>query len=317
MNQANDITLFVGSKPLGQALLRVLREELGAEALHAALLDDSGDSRTALREMRAYCEREAINHTVVRGNQDLVVLVRDLAPRFCMVSGWYQIMSDALLDLVPGRWVGLHPSLLPAYRGGAPLVWALINGEQSTGVSLFYFDEGMDTGDLVGQESFDLGPDEDIAQVLQKAAQTSVSLLRQFARPLARGEAPRLRQATEGVSYGALRKPQDGALDFERGNLEIHNFVRAQAPPYPGAFCALTNPRTSRDAELITITKTRPYAHQCYGTPGLISHLDKGLPVLCCGQGALWVLTAEYRNPGRETREVILKPGQRLWMVKP
>lgn len=160
-------------------------------------------------------------------------------PDFLLVIGWYFLIPQSIRNLAPLGCSGIHASLLPKYRGGSPLVWAIINGEQQTGISLFYFDDGVDSGDIIAQESFAIGEQETIRDVLVKAENASINVLKQYLPEIARGKAPRIKQKHDEAIYVPQRCPEDGKIDWRWDTGQIRNFIRAQTKPYPGAFTLL------------------------------------------------------------------------------
>ncbi len=157
-------------------------------------------------------------------------------PDLAVVAGWYFLVPPAILDIFPMGVVGLHGSLLPRYRGGSPLVWAIINGETKTGVTLFYFDEGIDTGDVVGQEAFEILPEDTIDSVYGKASDAAVKLVEKYVPLICEGKAPRVAQEHDDATQFPPRVPEDGLIDWNKSPEEIRNFIRAQSKPYPGAY---------------------------------------------------------------------------------
>ena len=135
-------------------------------------------------------------------------------PDVLLAIGWYYMLPRPVRDLAPLGAVGVHASLLPKYRGGAPLVWAMINGEPKTGVSLFHLADGVDNGDLIGQESFDIGVEDDIAGIIEKATEASVTLVRNYIPLLGSGHAPRQAQAESLATTVPQRRPDDGVIDW-------------------------------------------------------------------------------------------------------
>lgn len=163
--------------------------------------------------------------------------LKSFRPDILIVIGWYYMVPRSLRELAPLGAVGIHASLLPKYRGGAPLVWAVINGETRTGVSLFHFAGGADDGDLIGQASFDIAFEEDISDVVRKASAASVQLVREYVPKLAAGTAPRISQDHSLATVVPQRRPEDGVIDWQAlTGLQAYNWVRAQTRPYPGAF---------------------------------------------------------------------------------
>jgi methionyl-tRNA formyltransferase len=164
-------------------------------------------------------------------------VLTDLKPDILIVAGWYYLVPPSLRMLAPLGAVGIHGSLLPKYRGGAPLVWAMINGDTHAGVSLFYLADGVDDGDVIGQVPFDIDVQENIADVVGKATDASLDLLRQYVALLAMGKAPHRPQDHSAATMMPQRKPEDGLIDWcSLSALQAHNWVRAQTRPYPGAF---------------------------------------------------------------------------------
>lgn len=160
----------------------------------------------------------------------------DLRPDFICVIGWYYMIPTALRNLAPKGCAGIHASLLPKYRGGAPLVWAIINGEKTTGVTFFHFADGVDNGDIIAQKAFEFDDDATIADLVIKAEQASLAILRECLPRIAAGTAPRLQQNEADATYFPQRSPEDGLIDWTWDAKRIKDFIRAQTKPYPGAF---------------------------------------------------------------------------------
>lgn len=171
-------------------------------------------------------------------------------PDLLLALGWYYMVPRAVRDLAPMGCAGIHASLLPKYRGGAPIPWAIIHGERRTGVSFFYFADGVDDGDLIGQADFPIALEDTCATVYEKATRAAVGLLTERLPQMARGTAPRIVQDESQATYVAQRSPEDGHLDWrKRSARQAHDWVRAQTRPYPGAFTYL-------DGEKVTLWKT-------------------------------------------------------------
>ena len=159
-----------------------------------------------------------------------------LKPDLLVVIGWYYMIPSTLRALAASGCVGIHGSLLPRYRGGAPLVWAMINGETETGVTLFHFADGVDDGDIVAQRAFEIGSHDTIATLLAKAEVASLELVSEYIPLLASGDAPRIPQDHTDATTVPQRSPADGQIDWSWDAARIDRFIRAQTHPYPGAF---------------------------------------------------------------------------------
>lgn len=174
-----------------------------------------------------------------------------LQPDLLLAIGWYYLIPRSLRQLATKGCVGIHASLLPKYRGGAPLVWAMINGEKETGVTLFYLEDGVDTGDIIAQEKFPIEETDNIKDVLEKATRASIRLIEKYIPMIAEGNAPRQPQDHSLATQFPQRKPSDGLIDWTWEPERIRNFIRAQTKPYPGAFTYIGNKKvTIWDADI-------------------------------------------------------------------
>ncbi|MGZ8502981.1 MAG: methionyl-tRNA formyltransferase [Chitinophagaceae bacterium] len=162
-------------------------------------------------------------------------------PDLILVIGWYYMIPDSMMALASKGTIGIHGSLLPKYRGNAPFVWAIINGEKETGVSLFYFEKGVDEGDIIAQRKFNIGEEETIKDVLEKAQSASIEILLEFLPLLANDTAPKIPQDHSEASIYPKRTPEDGIINWDWDTQRIRNFIRAQTKPYPGAFTIINN----------------------------------------------------------------------------
>src|SRR5262245_35287736 len=167
-----------------------------------------------------------------------------------VVSWRYLIPPEVYRRPRRGTFV-FHDSLLPEYRGFAPTVWALVNGEDHTGVTLFEIAEEMDAGPVVDQKRVPIAPLETIAEVLGRVTGTYLDLLERNLPCLLAGTAPRMPQDHERATYTCRRVPDDNRIDWNQPASAIHNLVRAVSEPYPGAF-------TDLDGRRLTIWAARP-----------------------------------------------------------
>jgi methionyl-tRNA formyltransferase len=154
------------------------------------------------------------------------------------------IFSFYYRRLLPVEWLGaarrgaynMHGSLLPKYRGRAPVNWAVLMGERETGATLHRMVAKPDAGPIVDQEAVPIGDDETAWEVFGKVAAAAEAVMRRALPRLLAGAAPMREQDLASGSYFGARRPEDGRIDWRRSAREIHNLVRAVAPPYPGAF---------------------------------------------------------------------------------
>jgi methionyl-tRNA formyltransferase len=152
-------------------------------------------------------------------------------------SFYYRLMLKPVLLALPKRGAyNMHGSLLPKYRGRVPINWAIIHGEQETGATLHRMVEKPDAGEIVAQQSVPILPDDTAGEVFDKVTVAAASVLDKILPQLIAGTAPHVMPDLTKGSYFGGRKPEDGRIDWNRPALEIHNLIRAVAPPYPGAF---------------------------------------------------------------------------------
>ena len=162
--------------------------------------------------------------------------IKSFSPNFILAAGWYYIIPKDILRIPDLGCGGIHASLLPRYRGGAPLSWAIINGERQTGVSLFYFAGGVDTGDIIGQKKISITERDTIQTVYKKAAKTALRLIEKYIPLIEQKKAPRIKQNDKLATFFPSRIPEDGIINWNKTSVEIYNWIRAQTKPYPGAF---------------------------------------------------------------------------------
>jgi methionyl-tRNA formyltransferase len=160
----------------------------------------------------------------------------DTAVDLMLVVSWrYLIPAQVYKRARLGAFV-FHDSLLPAYRGFAPTVWAIVNGETHTGATLFEIAEGVDMGDIIGQECVPIGSEETITTVMDRVTMAYLRLLEQNLTALLANSAPRRPQDHSGASYTCRRLPADNQIDWFAPTRNTFNLIRAVTVPYPGAY---------------------------------------------------------------------------------
>jgi methionyl-tRNA formyltransferase len=162
--------------------------------------------------------------------------VAGLQPDFVFSFYYRSMLGAALLAAARRGALNMHGSLLPKYRGRAPVNWAILRGERETGATLHYMVPRADAGDIVDSQSVPILIDDDAREVYAKVTAAAEMVLARSLPALIAGNAPRRPQRIEPGQYFGRRTPADGHIDWRRPALEIHNLVRAVAPPFPGAF---------------------------------------------------------------------------------
>ncbi|MDN5864708.1 MAG: formyltransferase [Gammaproteobacteria bacterium] len=177
--------------------------------------------------------------TILPGPDELPRLtdrLKVLSPDFIFSFYYRHMIPSAVLATAKRGALNLHGSLLPRYRGRAPVNWAVLAGESETGASLHYMVARADAGDLVGRESVPILPNDTAGEVMAKVAVAGERLLWRCMPELIAGTAPRTPLDLAAGNYCGRRRPEDGRIDWSGSAWSIHNLIRAVAPPYPGAF---------------------------------------------------------------------------------
>lgn len=202
------------------------------------------------------CERYDIPlHEIDNVNDDSSVeLLTSWDCDLLVVLGWGQILKTAALQTAKIGVVGAHASLLPHNRGSAPVNWAIINGERTTGNSLIWLTEGVDAGDLIDQREFEITPFDTCATIYDKVAESNREMLLELCFQLQSGEQPGRPQIHTSEPILPRRRPADGLIDWNTPGQDIYNMVRALTRPYPGAFAELSgNTYTVWNAAMLPI----------------------------------------------------------------
>ena len=216
---------YLASKSLGLKLLKSVDLE-GALILHP---DDSDDCRSIMPEF------EKLGARIVSNRAEAAEALREFRPDIALVCGWYWLISEEIRTLAPRGFFGIHNSLLPKYRGGAPLVWAIIHGEEEVGSTLFRLDSGIDDGPIAHQVRLKFPRTATIADAIATIEAEWAAVFPSLWSRLCEGTLA-LRPQQGEPSRFPNRKPAEGLIDWTLPAARVHDFIRAQSAPYPGAF---------------------------------------------------------------------------------
>jgi methionyl-tRNA formyltransferase len=214
-----------------------------------------------------------------------------LAPDYTFVIGWSQICGPEFRAAAGGKVVGYHPAALPRLRGRATLPWTILLDEKITGSSLFWIDDGVDSGDILAQRFFHVAPRETAASLYAKHMDALREILGEALTRLAAGEQPRTPQDPALATYATRRRPEDGRIDWSRPAAEIDRLVRAVGRPYPGAFSDLGERR-------LTIWSAEPESGAgLHAIPGQVVALGGEGFSVACGDGSVIRVTDFTSDP--------------------
>ena len=217
---------------------------------------------------------------------EVVERIRALQPDFFFSFYYREMLKRELLEIPARGALNMHGSLLPKYRGRVPVNWAIIRGETETGATLHYMTEKPDNGDIVAQQAVPILPDDSAHEVFQKVTVAAEIALNNVLPGLLAGTAPRAKQDLSQGRYFGGRKPEDGIIDWSQSARQIHNLVRAVAPPYPGA-------TTQVMGKPMRILQTLVTPCTAAGKQKPAFYVKEGKAYAICGSGVLRVVRFE------------------------
>ena len=219
-------------------------------------------------------------------------LLHELDPELIAVVAYGKILPKNVLEYPKYGCINLHVSLLPKYRGAAPMQRAVMNGESETGVTIMYMAEGLDTGDIITSEAFPIGLEDDFETVHDRSAEIGSRLLVKTVKDIENGTATRTKQDDSLATYAAKVEKDDCKIDFTKSARVLDCIIRG-VTPIPGAFAYLSG-------KMLKICKARPVVG--VGKPGeVIAVSDKGVGsfTVACTEGALMVSGVIPEGKGR------------------
>lgn len=198
--------------------------------------------------------------------------VRVWDPDLIIVVSWSQIIPKEILEIPKLGTIGIHYSLLPERRGGAPIAWALIDGLEKSGITLFYYTDKIDEGDMIAQKEFDIRDGDRPDDLLKIINRLCVEIVKENLPRIKDGTAPRIKQDESKATWTPRREPDDSEIVdrdcLDRGFMttykpiqELYNFLRALDDPYPHAFIKMGNKRFEFERAHLTSDKKEIYCH--------------------------------------------------------
>jgi methionyl-tRNA formyltransferase len=237
--------------------------------------------------------------------------LRALQPDLIAVAAYGQILPKNILDLPRFGCLNVHASLLPKYRGAAPIQWAILDDEPETGVTIMKMDTGLDTGGILTQRATPIRPNDNAETLHDRLAQIGADLLAQTIPDYVAGKIQPRPQPVEHVTHAPKIRKEDGRIDWNLPARAVWNRIRAFTP-WPGAFTHLPaqpSPQLLKLWQAEVVDQT--------AAPGQILHTDKEGLLVACGRGALRVLVLQREGGRRMSAQEFLaghrlKPGQQL-----
>ena len=226
-----------------------------------------------------------------------VELLRSLHAELMVVVGFGQIIPQNIIDLPKHGILNVHASLLPKYRGAAPIQWAIANGETETGVTIMRIDAGLDTGDMLLKMPLTVGPEETAAELSARMAPLGADLLLRAVGEIECGTVMREKQNDAEATLAPILRKEDGWIDWRRPAQQIYNRLRGFMP-WPGAY-------TTLQGEQLSILRAAA-ASSCHLQPGVL-HIEQRRLFVGAGQGsALELLEVQLAGRRRMSAEAFL-----------
>ncbi len=291
--------IFMGTPPLAAMILGTLLGRREFQIIAIVTQPDQPKGRdlklqpSAVKELALKHGLLLLQPTRAR-EESFITQVRTLSPDLIVVAAYGQILPQALLDVPRLGCLNVHTSLLPKYRGAAPIQWAILNGDAETGVTIMKMDAGLDTGAIVSEQRTPILPDDDSQVLHDRLARIGGELLVRTIPEFAAGNLVPVPQPPEGATYARKIKKEDGRLDWSQPARVLWNRVRGLTP-WPGTFTTL---QTGTATSLLKIWRVEPL-DDASGAPGEIISTEQEALVVACGQGALRVLELQREGGKR------------------
>jgi methionyl-tRNA formyltransferase len=245
-------------------------------------------------------------HTPERIDAETAAKIAALNPSIIYSFYYRYLIAESVLGLAPLGAYNMHGSLLPKYRGRAPVNWMIVNGEREGGVTLHHMAARADAGDIVGQRAVAIDDSDTALTLYRKLVPLGVELINELHPQIVAGTAPRRKMDVESGSYFGRRKPEDGRIDWRWPARRIFNLVRAVTHPYPGAFCVAGGRKLFVwEAAIAAESGNR-------GAPGrIVRELANGGLEVAAGEGSVMLKTVQFETGAESTaREVLAQVGR-------
>jgi methionyl-tRNA formyltransferase len=304
MSEANPIrVVFMGTPALAATVLTALLKAPGVQVVGVVAQPDKPVGRK-LQLTPPPVKVEALAHglpvwqPLKARDPGFLAELQSAAPDVLVVAAYGQLLPPALLAIPPHGCLNVHTSLLPRWRGAAPIQWALAEGDAETGVTLMLMEAGLDTGPRLAEVRTRI-TDDDTGQTLHdRLAELGATLVVDQLRPWVEGRLPAVPQPSEGVTYARKITREDGRLDFTQPARHLWRRLRAFTP-WPGAFCEWPSPAGSR---LLKVHRGA-VMEGILGPPGTVVRCDRDGLVVACGEGGLVLQEVQLEGGKRLTAE--------------
>lgn len=271
--------VLVGSVGSSERLLRVMIEKNIDVRMVFSLDEKYSENVSGYRPIHNLAEEHNIPYTKFKKINDAenVEIMKKIEPDYIFIVGLSQLVKKEIISIAKKGVIGYHPTPLPKFRGRAVTVWQILLGVKKSAVSMFFIDEGVDSGDIICQEEYEIGENDYPTDVGKKTEKASIRL---FSKALDLLQTPDFKptpQNEEEATYLLKRTPEDGKIDWDEPGENIARLIRATSRPYPGAFASYENRVDVKFWRAEFVPETRYIGF--YGQ--IISVDDEKIDILC------------------------------------
>jgi methionyl-tRNA formyltransferase len=230
--------LFFGGHDLGKITLNYLLKK-NKDVIAAVMTDTDNEWYHGLEEVTDEYNIDLFKVKNINNDQFVDKVRKELKPDLIISVNFDQIFKKEIINIPDKGCINVHASLLPNYRGRAPLNWAILKGEDKTGVTVHFINEGIDTGEIILQEEIEIKKDDYISDILKQVREKYPLMINKAVDLIEDDNYETIKQVKEEGSYYGKRTPEDGLINWDNTAEEIYNLIRAVSHPYPGAFTYL------------------------------------------------------------------------------
>jgi len=282
--------VFLGQAPFGRDCLKALVDQ-GEKIVGVLTIPDQPGQKAPnpVKELALELGLPLLQPARLK-DQDVIDWVASLKPDLLVLAYVTQFVPKAMIDLATYGGINFHPSLLPKYRGGSAMNWAIINGETETGITIHQIDEGVDSGPIILQEKVPIDPDDSVKTLyFGKIYPLGVKMVAEAVRLIREGKAKPVPQDESQATFQPVIKEKDVGIDWTKPTQVIYNLIRG-SDPTPGAWCLFRG-------EKLKIWEARPSSGK--GAPGEVIALNDDGFVVATGDGAILAKRVQYAGGGK------------------
>jgi len=298
--------LFIGGTLRGLRLIESL-VDANEEIVQAFILDeDEHEPIKVSKEIAALCGSKNIEYRICKKIENgEIESILSRKPDVSFVCGWRSVIDRDLYEKIPNGCLAAHDSLLPRNRGFAPTAWAIINGENKTGVTLFKIDDkGVDAGDIFGQKEIVIDDRESSEDIYPRIIESTVQLYTEYLEARKNGPVELSKQEESEATYNKKRSPEDGEIPWSRTAEDINNLIRALTPPYPYAWFIFKEKKY-----FVIRAHVAGAEKQSKKVPGEIISVEDGL-VVSCLDGSINISNISDKTGGSVAIGEVFHPGE-------